>query len=64
MAESTDLGALCVVADSSEAIREKISYLFQLPFSEMMATERAVVLQSHFDNNVNAERITALIFTD
>ena len=64
MAESTDLGALCVVADSSEAIREKISYLFQLPFSEMMATERAKILQLHFNNNVNAERIAALIFTE
>jgi hypothetical protein len=64
MAESTDLGSLCQVADSGQSMVEKVRYLYQIPFSEEMAAERKRVLQSDFDNSVNAARIAALIFGD
>jgi glycosyltransferase involved in cell wall biosynthesis len=63
MAESTDLGYLCLIADSGESMREKINHLFQVPFSEEMAADRKRVLSEQFDNSNNAKRIADLMFT-
>jgi glycosyltransferase involved in cell wall biosynthesis len=62
MADSTDLGSLCLIADSGESMIEKTDHLFQVPFTEEMTADRKRVLHEQFDNRNNAKRIADLIF--
>lgn len=61
MVANTGLESLCRIADTTEAMRNAINDLRDVPFTEAKMDERKMVLADQFSNKSNAEKILRLI---
>lgn len=64
MTKGNHLDSLCHVADSGEAMVEKIHLLMTQPFTGEMVQKRKEVLSEYYNNIKNAKRVLNFIFKD
>jgi hypothetical protein len=63
MLQSTALESTCSIANTSEAMSNKIMELMDIPFTEADILLRAEALEYRYNNDVNARRILSLLPT-
>ena len=63
MVENTGLESLCIVANSPEAMKEKIKAVFEKEFTERERKKREEILLKDFSNEENARKVLKLLFT-
>lgn len=63
MVDNTGLENLCTLADSPQEMIREIKRLFEMPFDMEEQLKRKVVLTDAFSNNLNATKITDLLWT-
>jgi hypothetical protein len=54
--------AMCVVEDEPTKILEQIKKLIQQPFTKTLYDKRYKLFNQYFDNKINAEKITSIVF--
>jgi len=64
MLYGTELDALCVVANSADDLKKEIHRLFKTAYDTPLNDKKARILSSTYNNDVNADRLIELIFTD
>ncbi|HTL81145.1 MAG TPA: glycosyltransferase family 1 protein [Bacteroidia bacterium] len=62
MIANTGLEELCVVAETSLAMRARLNELFRMEFTEADVEKRKLVLGDKFSNKKNAEKLVSKIF--
>jgi len=62
MVENTGLEPLCIMANSPEAMKEKVKGVFEKEFTEREKRKRVEVLLKNFSNDENAKRLVKLLF--
>lgn len=62
--EGSGLGMLCHVADSTEAMKQRIEQLYHQPFNEEERAERDAVLSRIFCNEANAKQMVKWIWNE
>ena len=62
MLSGTNFHSLCHIANTAEAIAEKVSQLFNQPFTEEEIQMRSEVLYTEFNNKTNAKKMVAWIW--
>ena len=61
MVAGTGLAGCCHVADTAEAMREKLEQLMQVPFDENLRQQRQLQLSRYFDNTDCVRQIAELL---
>ncbi len=61
MAEGTGLEPACYFAETGKAFREMINDIYHTPFTQRDIEVRNTLLLSHFNNEVNADRLKAML---
>jgi len=64
MISGTPLAPLCHVRNSAKAIQQTVEALINAPFEAHRIEERAALLDTHFSNAKNAERLIQLLHLD
>ena len=60
--EENNLESICEIAETASDFRKKITELFQKSFSEQEIEKRKKILESVYDNNVNALQLIQWIW--
>lgn len=63
MLSGTGLDELCHIADSTQAIRDKLKSLMDLPFSVEANKQRSKVLMERYSDEVNAQKLYQFLFS-
>ncbi|CAN5625504.1 N/A [soil metagenome] len=62
MVENTGLESLCILANSPEAMKEKVKSVFEKEFTERERKRREDILLRDFSNEENGKKLVKLIF--
>jgi hypothetical protein len=62
MVDNTGLEPLCIMANTPEAMKEKIKSVFEKEFSERDRKKREDILLKNFSNEENGKRLVKIIF--
>ena len=61
MVANTGLEELCSIQDSAESMTKEVSRLFDMQFDMQEKQKRETVLRENFSNEMNADKLIALI---
>ncbi|MEO8087085.1 MAG: glycosyltransferase [Bacteroidota bacterium] len=62
MVENTGLESLCIIANSPEAMKEKVNSVFEKEFTERERKKREEILLRDFSNEENAKKLLKVLF--